>query len=87
MIQTGILNAYFPYTLEESARRIREHDFNVVQLDLLFKDMELGVDDITSAKCKTIRDTFRRYNLPICCISGYTNLIHPDPAGCAATRG
>jgi len=79
MIQVGILNAYFPYTLEESARRIRALGFNTVQLDLVFKDMELGVNDINPAKCKTIRDTFRRYNLPICCISGYTNLVHPDP--------
>ncbi|MBX3177519.1 MAG: sugar phosphate isomerase/epimerase [Candidatus Hydrogenedentes bacterium] len=79
MIQVGILNAYFPYTLEESARRIRALDFNTVQLDLVFKDMDLGVDAIDSAKCRTIRDTFRRHNLPICCISGYTNLIHPDP--------
>ncbi len=79
MIQVGILNAYFPYTLHESARRIRAHGFNTVQLDLVFKDMELGVEDINSAKCKTIRDTFRQYDLPICCISGYTNLVHPDP--------
>jgi sugar phosphate isomerase/epimerase len=79
MIQVGILNAYFPYTLEESAQRIREHGFNTVQLDLLFKDMELGVNDINAPKCKQIRDTFRRHNLPICCISGYTNLVHPDP--------
>lgn len=79
MIQVGILNAYFPYTLEESARRIRALNFNTVQLDLVFKDMELGVNDINAAKCKTIRDTFRRHNLPICCISGYTNLVHPDP--------
>lgn len=79
MIQIGILNAYFPYTLEESARRIRGLGFNTVQLDLVFKGMELGVNDITPAKCKTIRDTFRRHDLPICCISGYTNLVHPDP--------
>ena len=79
MIQVGILNAYFPYTLEESARRIRALDFNTVQLDLVFKDMDLGVNDLNAAKCKTIRDTFRRHNLPICCISGYTNLVHPDP--------
>ena len=79
MIQVGILNAYFPYTLEESAKRIRALDFNTVQLDLVFKDMELDVNDITVEKCRTIRDTFRRHNLPICCISGYTNLIHPDP--------
>jgi sugar phosphate isomerase/epimerase len=79
MIQVGILNAYFPYALEESARRIRALNFNTVQLDLVFKDMELGVSEINAAKCKTIRDTFRRHNLPICCISGYTNLVHPDP--------
>lgn len=79
MIQVGILNAYFPYTLEESARRIRALNFNTVQLDLVFKDMELGLHDLNAAKCKTIRDTFRRHNLPICCISGYTNLVHPDP--------
>ena len=34
MLQVGIFNAYFPYTLEESATRIREHGFNTVQLDL-----------------------------------------------------
>lgn len=79
MIQVGILNAYFPYTLEESARRIRALGFNTVQLDLVFKDMALGMNEITPAKCKTIRDTFRRHNLPLCCISGYTNLVHPDP--------
>jgi sugar phosphate isomerase/epimerase len=79
MIQVGILNAYFPYTLEESAKRIRALDFNTVQLDLVFKDMALGANEITSAKCKTIHETFRRHNLPICCISGYTNLVHPDP--------
>ena len=79
MIQVGILNAYFPYTLAESARRIRAHGFNTVQLDLVFKDMDLGVDDLDAAKCKTIRDTFRQHDLPICCVSGYTNLVHPDP--------
>ena len=41
MIQVGILNAYFPYTLEESARRIRGLGFNTVQLDLVFKGMTL----------------------------------------------
>jgi sugar phosphate isomerase/epimerase len=27
-----------------------------------------------------VRDTFRDHHLPICCISGYTNIIHPDKA-------
>ena len=26
-----------------------------------------------------MRETFRDYNLPICTISGYTNIVHPDP--------
>ena len=80
MIQVGIFTGYFPYTLEETAKKIRELGFNTVQLDVTFKDMDLSTDAITSEKCKQIRDTFRRHNLPISCISGYTNLVHPNPA-------
>ncbi len=78
MIQVGIFTGYFPYTLEETAQKIRSIGFNTVQLDVNFKDMDLATDNITSDKCKKIRDTFRRYNLPISCISGYTNLVHPN---------
>jgi sugar phosphate isomerase/epimerase len=80
MIQVGIFTGYFPYSLEETARRIRSLDFNTVQLDVSFKDMDLSTEAITAEKCHRIRDTFRRHNLPICCISGYTNLVHPEPA-------
>jgi sugar phosphate isomerase/epimerase len=78
MMQTGIFTAYFPYTLEETAKKIRSLDFNTVQLDMHFKDIDLSAGQITPDKCKTIRDTFRDHNLPISCISGYTNIIHPD---------
>ena len=27
-----------------------------------------------------MRDTFRSHDLPICAVSGYTNIIHPDLA-------
>lgn len=80
MFQTGIFTGYFPYGLEESARRIRSHGFNTVQLDLHFKDIDLSFGQITKAKAKQVRDTFRNHDLPICCISGYTNIIHPDLA-------
>jgi len=80
MIQVGIFTGYFPYGLEETASRIRKHGFNTVQLDVAFKDMDLDTTAITSAKCKKIRETFRAHDLPICCVSGYTNLVHPDPA-------
>ncbi|MGI8952600.1 MAG: sugar phosphate isomerase/epimerase family protein [Chitinophagaceae bacterium] len=79
MIQVGIFTGYFPYSLEETAKKIRAIGFNTVQLDVNFKDMDLSTDQITSDKCKKIRDTFRKNNLPISCISGYTNLVHPNP--------
>ena len=80
MIQVGIFTGYFPYTLEESARKIKALGFNTVQLDVTFKDLDLTAEEFTKAKCIRIRDTFRQHNLPISCISGYTNLVHPDPA-------
>ena len=80
MFQTGIFTGYFPYGLEEAAKRIRSHGFNTVQLDLHFKDIDLGAGQITKAKARKVQDTFRNQNLPICCISGYTNIIHPDLA-------
>ena len=78
MIQVGIFTGYFPYALDETAARIRNAGFNTVQLDVSFKDMDLSTDQFSSEKCTKIRNTFRNYNLPISCISGYTNLVHPD---------
>lgn len=80
MMQTGIFSGYFPYGLEETVRKIRALDFNTVQLDMHFKDIDLSEGQITKEKCIRIRETFRDHNLPISCISGYTNIIHPDKA-------
>lgn len=78
-MQVGIFTGYFPYTLEETAMRIRGLNFNTVQLDVTFKDMQVNSGELTSDKCKKIRDVFRDHDLPVSCISGYTNLVHPDP--------
>ena len=78
MISVGIFNGYFPYTLEESVKRIKAHGFTSVQLDLSFKDMDLSFDALNREKCHLIRDTFRDANLPIVAISGCTNLVHPN---------
>ena len=78
MMQNGIFTAYFPYGVEETARRIRGHGFNTVQLDLHFKDVDLGPGKLDKHNTKRIRDAFRARDLPICCVSGYTNVIHPD---------
>ncbi|PQZ50731.1 sugar phosphate isomerase/epimerase [Ochrobactrum sp. MYb15] len=80
MMQVGIFSGYFPYSLEETAKKIRALDFNTVQLDMHFKDIDLSAGQITKDKCVKIRETFRDNNLPISCISGYTNIIHPDRA-------
>ena len=81
MIQVGIFTGYFPYSLAEQARRIRAQGFNTVQLDLAFKDIDFSTpDSITSEKARAVRETFRDHDLPICAISGYTNIVHPDPA-------
>ncbi len=80
MLQVGIFTGYFPYGLEESAKRIRDLGFNTVQLDLIFKDLDLSTENINKQNCIKIRDTFRRHNLPVSCISSYTNLVDPDPA-------
>jgi sugar phosphate isomerase/epimerase len=78
MIQVGIFSGYFPYELEETARRIRSLDFNTVQLDLVFKDMDLSTHNLNKANARKIGQVFRDYNLPICCISGYSNIVNPD---------
>lgn len=78
MMHAGIFTGYYPYGLKETAQRIQKQGFTTVQLDLHFKDVDLGPGQITAAKAKQVRDTFRDHNLPICCISGYTNIVHPD---------
>ncbi|MFC0681854.1 sugar phosphate isomerase/epimerase family protein [Lysobacter korlensis] len=78
MIQVGIFSGYFPYDLETTAKTIRGLGFNTVQLDLHFKDIDLSAGQITDDKAKRVRDVFRDHDLPICAISGYTNIVHPD---------
>ena len=78
MIQVGIFSGYFPYDLETTAKTIRGLGFNTVQLDLHFKDIDLSAGQITDDKAKRVRDVFRDNDLPICAISGYTNIVHPD---------
>ena len=81
MIQVGIFSGYFPYDLETTAKKARALGFNTVQLDLHFKDIDFSTpESITVDKAKRVRETFRDHDLPVCCISGYTNIVHPDLA-------
>jgi sugar phosphate isomerase/epimerase len=81
MMQVGIFNGYFPYTLKEQAKKIKAIGFNTVQLDLSFKDIDFSTPEaITRDKAKTVREVFRDHDLPVCTLSGYTNIVHPDKA-------
>jgi len=80
MIHVGIFTGYFPYGLAEVITRIKGHGFTTVQLDLDFRDMDLSTPALDAKTCARIRQAFRDADLPICCISGYTNLVHPDDA-------
>lgn len=79
MISVGIFTGYYPYTMEETIRRIKATDFSCVQLDVSFKDCDSAKEPLTRAQAHRIRDAFRDANLPVIAVSAYTNFIHPDP--------
>lgn len=87
MISVGIFTGYYPYQMDEVIRRIKASDFNCVQLDISFKDFDATKEPLTKEKAHWIRDAFRDANLPIIAVSGYTNIIHPDPAKRKANIG
>jgi sugar phosphate isomerase/epimerase len=79
MLSVGIFTGYYPYDTDEVIRRIKADDFNCVQLDVSFKDCDAAKGELTKEKAVAIRDKLRDANLPVVCVSGYTNFIHPDP--------
>lgn len=78
MLSVGIFTGYYPYDTDEVIRRIKASDFNCVQLDVSFKDCDAVKGELTKEKAAEIRNKFRDANLPVICVSGYTNFIHPD---------
>ncbi len=78
MISVGIFTGYYPYDVDEVIKRIKASDFNCVQLDVSFKDCDAAKGELTHEKAVEIRNKFRDANLPVVCVSGYTNFIHPD---------
>ena len=79
MLLPGIFTGYYPYAMDEVIMRIKTSDFSCVQLDVSFKDCDVAKELLTKQKAIEIRDKFRDANLPIVAVSGYTNLVHPDP--------
>lgn len=79
MLSVGIFTGYYPYSIDETIKLIKESDFNCVQLDVSFKDCDATKGELTKEKAIEIRSKFRDANLPIIAISSYTNFIHPNP--------
>lgn len=79
MISTGIFTGYYPFTIDETIKRIKEADFSCVQLDVSFKDCDAAKEYLTKENANKIRDKFRDANLPVVAVSAYTNFIHHDP--------
>ena len=79
MLSVGIFTGYYPYTLEETIRRIKASDFNCVQLDVSFKDCDAAKGELTHEKAVAIRSALRDASLPVIAVSAYTNFIHPNP--------
>ncbi len=84
MLSVGIFTGYYPYNTDEVIKRIKDSDFNCVQLDVSFKDCDAAKGELTREKAVEIRNKFRDANLPIIAVSAYTNFIHPDPQKRAA---
>ncbi len=79
MLSVGIFTGYYPYTIDETIKRIKETGFSCVQLDVSFKDCDATKGELNKESAKLIRDKFRDANLPIITVSGYTNFTHPNP--------
>ncbi len=78
MISVGIFTGYYPLTIDETIKQIKEDGFSCVQLDVSFKDFDVMKHELTQAKAIEIRNKFRDANLPIVALSAYTNFIHPN---------
>lgn len=79
MINVGIFTGYYPCTIDETIRRIKEGGFSCVQLDVSFKDCDAMRGELNDETAKVIRDKFRDANLPVVALSAYTNFVHPNP--------
>ena len=79
MISVGIFTRYYPDTIDETIRKIKADGMGCVQLDVQFKDCDAAKEYLTVKRANEVRDKFRDANLPVVAVSGYANLVSPDP--------
>jgi len=79
MISVGIFTGYYPDTVDDTIRKAKADGMNCVQLDVQFKDCDAVKEYLTIRRANEVRDKFRDANLPVVAVSGYANLVSPDP--------
>src|SRR5262245_31597486 len=77
-MQVGIFTHYFRYNVRETARRIRQLGFATVQLVPSFPEF-VQAGKSPAARFDHVREVFDEEGLSIAAISGYVNLVAPDP--------
>ena len=82
MMQAGIFTGYFPYGLDGDGARRSAASASTRCSSTCISRMSTCRHRARSPATRPSRSatTFRDHNLPICCVSGYTNIIHPDQA-------
>ena len=85
-MRLGIFTGYYDHPLETCAARIAAAGFDLVQLDFKFPDIATTTDGITAATCARIRQAFATRGIAFAAVSGYVNLVAPQPARKRAAR-
>lgn len=70
---------YLEHTAEEMADAIASHGIRLVQLDPRQKGLADGPEPMTAARAGEIRRLFAERGISIPVLSGYINLMAPDP--------
>jgi sugar phosphate isomerase/epimerase len=78
-MRVGVFTGYVDRPLAECAARIARLGLTCVQLDFKFPDIARTTAEITGNSCRTMRETLARTGLSIAAVSGYVNLMAPDP--------
>jgi sugar phosphate isomerase/epimerase len=80
-LKLGIFSSvYAELPVEQAAARIKEHGFDRVVLDPSFADVKFDFAAPDWKEVKKITSALGRHGIEVVCLSGYHNVIEPDPA-------
>ncbi|MCZ8519527.1 MULTISPECIES: sugar phosphate isomerase/epimerase family protein [Paenibacillus] len=71
---------YMGMTVDEMLREARRHGFTCIQLDPRQKLGLMDDEPLSPIRAKRLRSLFEEQGITVVGLSGYTNLMQPDPA-------